>query len=219
MTHLLSSPTCDAIYYNGGVRWYPNSDGLTWPSPEQVADPVPADAVVRQVPYSEFLLGLPTASGTMVVKRNAWLKIGGFDEARRYGEDQDFNLRLAARHRVDVVVAAGMLYRQHPGSATRKLQEPNHWADVISTAAAELDVEDSALAGVDPARLRRRLSELHHFHGYTHFWRGDIGVARHEFRRALDYRPLNAKTAIYLGLSKIPLAAILLRRTFNSRLK
>lgn len=214
MTHLLSSPACDAIYYSDGVRWYPNSDGVTWPTPEQVADPVPADAVVRQVPYSEFLLGLPTASSTMVVKRNAWLKIAGFDETRRYGEDQDFNLRLAARHRVDVVVADGMLYRQHPASATRKLQEPNHWADVISAAAAG----DSAPAGVDPARLRRRLSELHHFHGYTHFWRGDIGVARREFRRALDYRPWNAKTAIYLGLSKLPLAAALLRRTFSSRL-
>jgi len=219
MTHLLSSPTCDAIYYSDGVRWYPDSDGVTWPSPEQVGHPVPGDAVVRQVPYSEFLLGLPAASSTMVVKRNVWLRIGGFDEARRYGEDQDFNLRLAASHRVDVVVAAGMLYRQHPASATRKLQEPNHWADVISTAAAELDVADSAPGGVDAARLRRRLAELHHFHGYTHFWRGDIGVARREFRRALDYRPLHAKTAIYLGLTRIPLAATLLRRTFSSRLK
>jgi glycosyltransferase involved in cell wall biosynthesis len=217
MTHLLDNPSCDAIYYSDGLRWYSNPDGVTWPPPEDVADPVPADAAVRRVAYSEFLFGLPTAPSTMVVKRKVWLEIGGFDEARRYGEDQEFNLRLAARHRVDVVVAAGMLYRQHPGSATRKLQDPNHWADVISAAAAELDVEDSAPGTVDPARLRRRLSELHNLHGYQHFWRGDLGVARREFRRALVYRPLQAKAAIYLGLSKMPFVTTLLRRTFKGR--
>jgi glycosyltransferase involved in cell wall biosynthesis len=215
MTHLLNNPGCDAIYYSDGPRWYANPDGVTWPAPEDVADPVPADATVRQVAYPEFLLGLPTASGSMVVKRKVWLELGGFDEARRYGEDQDFNLRLAARHRVDVVMAAGVLYRKHPGSATRRLQDPNHWADVISAATARLDAEDSALGTVDPARLRRRLSELHHFHGYQHFWRGDIGVARREFRRALVYRPLSAKAALYLGLTKMPLVTTLLRRTFT----
>lgn len=215
MLHLLNNPNCDAIYFTDGLPWYPKPDGVTWPLPEEVGEAVPADAPVRKIEYSEFLFGLPTAGCTMVVKKAVWMKIGGFDEERRYGEDQDFNLRLAARYHVDAVVGCGMLYRQHPGSATRKLQNPNHWADVISSAAARLDISDNGLEPVDPARLRRRLSELHNFHGYAHFWHGDVGIARREFRRALSYWPLNARASIYLSLAGIPLATALLRRVFN----
>jgi glycosyltransferase involved in cell wall biosynthesis len=215
MTHLLSNPGCDAMYYSDGVRWYADPDGVTWPAPEHLAGPVPADAAVRHLAYSEFLFGLPVAGGTMVVKRNVWLDLGGFDEGRRYGEDQEFNLRLAARYRADVVIGAGMLYRKHAASATRQLQDPNHWADVVATAAARLDRENGALGSVDAAELRRRLSLLHSFHGYQHFWRGDLGVARREFRRALAYRPLNARAAIYLGLMALPLVPAALRRTFT----
>lgn len=216
MTHLAANRGCDAVFCQG-TWWYPTANDAGWPRPEDVAVPVPSAAPARRLYYSDFIFGLPVATSTMVVKRGVWLALGGFDESRRYAEDQDFNLRLAYRHRVDLIDAPAVLYRQHRASATRKLQDANHWADVISAAGAKLGLEDGSRAAIDPLKLRRRLAELHVFHGRDHFWRGDIDVAWREFRRAFVNRPFDARTAAYLVLSGLPGVPQLLRRAFRQR--
>jgi hypothetical protein len=133
-----------------------------------------------------------------------WQALGGFDEKMCFGEDQEFNLRLSREHRVDVLDAIGMLYRRHQSSATAHLQDRNHWAELIKGAIGRWGLSDPGGARVDPATIARHLSQLHFLHGYEHFWRGNIAIARREFARALMQRPFAPKYLGYLLASSVP---------------
>jgi glycosyltransferase involved in cell wall biosynthesis len=53
-----------------------------------------------------------------VVRRTAVAEAGGYDESRRYAEDFDLWLRIAARHQFVRVRAPGLRRRPHPGQAS-----------------------------------------------------------------------------------------------------
>jgi glycosyltransferase involved in cell wall biosynthesis len=203
MLHLTRNPSCDAAFCRG-IYWWPEANGTTWTWPPNVATTTDAHIGVRALHYADFLYSIPVAPSTMIAKKDVWTAIGGFDETRQYAEDQDFNFRLSHRFRVDLLEIDGMLYRQHSQSATKKIQDPNHWAAVIYKAIEMLRTTEGPSAEIDSARVRRRLAELHFFHGYDHFWRGRAAVARREFLLAFHNRPMDVKTWAYLLISAIP---------------
>lgn len=208
MSYLRDNPDCDAIF----------TDGVFWDGVEKHARRIPATANVRGLNYEEFLLGIVVAPSpvaakrsiwqmfgiivapsTMVVKRRIWQMVGGFDEGMRYGEDQDFYLRLAHKFRVAKLEAEGVLYRRHPGSATQSsqaLQGTNHHAEVLYRAIHRGQAQD-----VDQAKLKRRLAQLHLLHGYAHYWYGDRDIARRQFRLALRKR-ITPKALVYCLLTQ-----------------
>jgi len=202
MMHLARHPTADAVFCLG-MYWRPDPEMGRWVRPKPVAAPA-IDVDAKTLHYRDFLYSIPVASSTLVVKRHVWQAIGGFDESMQYAEDQHFNLRMSRSYRVDLLNMVGMLYRQHSESATARLQKQNHWADVISGAVKSLGLVDAAGVRVDPTKLRRRLAKLHFSHGYDHFWRGSLAVARREFWRAFRRNPLASKTVGYLLVLAIP---------------
>jgi hypothetical protein len=203
MMHLGRQPATDAVFCMG-MYWRPEPGSGTWVRP--ILDQSTSETEVRaeELHYEDFLYGIPVASSTMVIKKHVWQAIGGFDECMKYAEDQQFNLRLSRNYRVDLLKFVGMLYRQHSDSATARIQDQNHWADVTSGAVKALGLIDASGARVDAGKLRRRLAQLHFFHGYDHFWRGRLPVARREFWQALLRDPLDAKTVAYLLVLAIP---------------
>jgi glycosyltransferase involved in cell wall biosynthesis len=204
MRHLTRSPEVDAVFCLG-LYWTPSADDGSWrqAAPELVIRDLAVDDIVA-LHYKDFLFTIPVASSSMVVKKSVWQTIGGFDERMKYAEDQDFNLRLSHSHRVDLLKRVGMLYRQHTASATAGVQIPNHWADVTAKTVATLGLADGCGRRVDSGRIRHRLAQLHFFHGYDHFWRGRVDVARREFASAFRKNPLDLKTLSYLTVSVIP---------------
>ncbi len=79
---------------------------------------VGADSEPRIEPCSPpFVLLSPTAA---LFRRRAFQRIGGFDEALRYGEDTDWFMR-AREGGAPVLVQddVTLLYRRHPGNMTR----------------------------------------------------------------------------------------------------
>ena len=72
--------------------------------------------------YPEFLLCqfLENLS-TALIRAQALLEVGGFDESLTHAEDWDILLRLAARYHFTVVPVAQTLYRTSPKSATSNL--------------------------------------------------------------------------------------------------
>jgi glycosyltransferase involved in cell wall biosynthesis len=203
MQHLADHPATDAVFCLG-MYWRPKDAGNRWVRPDLALIASAVDFDITQLRYADFLLNIPVASSTMVIKRSVWRAIGGFNEGMKYAEDQDFNLRLSRSYRVDLVKQIGMLYRQHATSATARIQDQNHWADVTSRAIEAMGLSDASGMRVDVSRLRRRLAQLHFFHGYDHFWRGQLSVARREFRRAFLKNPVDPKTLAYLFVSAIP---------------
>ncbi len=216
MTHLSQHPDCDAVFCLG-FNWESDGNGATWTYPSVA--PVGAQSAPRAIRlrYRDFLCGIPVASSTMVVKKAVWQALGGFDESMRYGEDQEFNLRLSREYRVDVLDAIGMLYRRHRSSATARIQDPNHWAELIEGAVARWGLIDRWGVRVDRAEIARYLSRLHFLHGYEHFWHGSLSIAGREFGRALMQRPFTPKYLGYLLASSIPGLGIALRAGLRPR--
>lgn len=216
MTHLSQHPDCDAVFCTG-LSWTPDRDGATWTRPTVAA--VGARCAPRAVRlyYRDFLCGIPVAPSTMVVKKTVWQALGGYDESMRYGEDQDFHLRLSHEYRVDALDAIGMLYRRHGRSATARVQDPNHWVEVIEHAIGRFGLIDRWGVRVDRAQVARYLARLHFVHGYDHFWRGSLTIARREFGRALRQRPFAPKCLGYLLASSVPGLGIGLRAGLRPR--
>ena len=63
--------------------------------------------------------------GTLVVRRDLFQKVGGFDESLANREDLDFELRLAAIAEAVAVAEAVTRVREHEGRRTRELSFPH----------------------------------------------------------------------------------------------
>jgi len=203
MTHLALHPESDAVFCRG-MYWRPEPGGSSWVRPDRTAGASDANGKVKRLHYADFLYTIPVASSTMVIKKRVWQAIGGFDETMPYAEDQHFNLRLSRNYHVDLLKMVGILYRRHSHSATARVQDRNHWADVTSGAVRAMGLTDASGLRANPGKVRRRVAQLHFYHGYDHFWRGRLPVARREFWRAFGKNPLDWKTIAYLLISAIP---------------
>lgn len=210
MTHLSQHQDCDAVFCLG-LKWMPDDACGTWTRPVVAPAGVERAPQATRLHYRDFLCGIPVAPSTMIVKKAAWESLGGFDETLRYGEDQEFNLRLSREYRVDVLDVVGMLYRQHENSATARVQDRNYWAEVIESAVARWGLADRFGVRADQAEIARYLARLHFLHGYGHFWSSSVSIARGELFRALMLRPLAFKYFCYLLASSIPGLAAAMR--------
>jgi GT2 family glycosyltransferase len=63
--------------------------------------------------------------GTLVVRRDVFEKVGGFDESLANREDLDFELRLAAIAEAVAVAEVVTRVREHEGRRTRELSFPH----------------------------------------------------------------------------------------------
>ena len=211
MVFLTQNAEYDAAFCLG-YRWTPNPSEAhpTLPSPDHLGS---APATATRLSYEDFLCSVAAVPATLVVKKSVWKSLGGFNERMRYGEDRDFCLRLSHRHRVGLLKFIGMLYRQHPNSATAKIQQRNHWAETIENAVDTLGLTDTFGHSVDRSRLKRHLSHVHFIHGYSHFWSGSFQVAQREFAQASRMAPLTPRALTYLALSSTPGIRDLVRRS------
>jgi glycosyltransferase involved in cell wall biosynthesis len=71
------------------------------------------------LPLEEFAVRNPVATSTVLVRRQAALEAGGFDESFRGPEDYDLWLRIAARYPVARVESPLARYRLVPGSLSQ----------------------------------------------------------------------------------------------------
>jgi GT2 family glycosyltransferase len=217
MEYLSQNPQTDAVFCLGKV-WKPTAGGTTWATPTDLYPRAEECIEVTQLHYHDFLYGLPVANPTMLVKKQVWNAIGGYDEGKRFAEDTDFNLRLSHAYRVDLIKVVGMLYRKHPQNTTTRVQDRNYWAEVVSSAIATWGYTDASGVAADPTRVRKQLAGIHFLHAYNHFWRGRPPIARHEFWRAFKFNPLHPKTIAYLLIVTIPgLVPLFRRRRHNTR--
>lgn len=96
------------------------------------------------------------ATGTILLRRQVFEEVGGFDETLRIGEDVEFLCRVARRYPVALVRDVGLKRRLHGGNLTR---EPVRMLEgKIRSREAILRHERSAAVR---RRLRRTLAECH----------------------------------------------------------
>jgi glycosyltransferase involved in cell wall biosynthesis len=151
--------------------------------------------------YTRLLDGLLVGMNTAVVRRSVYEAIGGFNESMRQGEDYDFWLkasRIAQMHSLDGNVA---LYRIHQASAMHRLSQENQLSILLKMATMRWGLTDQHGNRAPPASFKKRVATTHFDHAYSHFWHGDLAVARRHFRQSLSGDHRRFRSVLYLLIS------------------
>lgn len=151
--------------------------------------------------YTRLLDGLLVGMNTAVVRRSVYEAIGGFNESMRQGEDYDFWLkasRIAQMHSLDGNVA---LYRIHPASAMHRLSKDNQLSILLKMATMRWGLNDQHGNHAPSDSFKKRVATTHFDHAYSHFWHGDLSVARRHFRQSLSGDHRRFRSILYLIIS------------------
>lgn len=164
--------------------------GLYWPTPSGETIVSHRGSMDREYLVAELLKRNVLAGGasTLLVRRDAFLAVGGFDEALRAAEDRELLLRLANRFR--------MAYLATP-LARRRRGPVEFGADPARMfAGGQRILERHARLVADRPGgwriLREARARLWQRAGLQHLQRGDTPAAMHAFGRAMREWPLLA---------------------------
>jgi hypothetical protein len=69
--------------------------------------------------------------GGVVVRKDCFDRVGGFDESLRSAEDRDMWIRLATRYPVGLMEAPLWWYRLHPASMSRNAEKMAHYERAV----------------------------------------------------------------------------------------
>jgi glycosyltransferase involved in cell wall biosynthesis len=151
--------------------------------------------------YTKLLDGLLVGMNTAVVRRSVYDAIGGFNEAMRQGEDYDFWLkasRIAPMHSLDGYVA---LYRIHSASAMHKLTTENQLSILLGMATMRWGLSDQYGNQAPTEIFKKRVAATHFDHAYSHFWHGDLKIARRHFKKSLSGDHRRIRAILYMTIS------------------
>lgn len=144
--------------------------------------------------YPELLLSCIVWTSTVVAERRLLLELGGFDERLKVGEDYDLWLRASRRTPIVRADRPLALYRQHPGSLTRRPPAQNYEGVVVRRALRRWGHAGPDGRRADPRAVGLALARTWHSFGYAHLQRGSL---HHGLRGAVqalraDWRHLPA---------------------------
>ena len=126
-------------------------------------------------------------SGSVImVSREAFDSVGGFDIRQKVGEDWDFCYRVAKRFKVGFVREPLVNYRSHRDSAHRNVQEMERGMKLFY---------EKAFANADPKLLKlknRAYSNYHRVIAGSYFHAGDYGKFISHAGKSIWMRPANA---------------------------
>jgi glycosyltransferase involved in cell wall biosynthesis len=194
---LLESEPQVSVVYGAFYFWRPQQGAETL-----VTHPPDMEAAVRSGwLYPEILLDSLICIITAVVRRDVFDELGGFDEQLRTGEDYEFWIRVALRHRCLKVDRPVARYRLHEGGTTRVPRPTSNEYVVVERALRSHGLTGVRGAALPVARLAERLYKLAFDHAYLHFWHGEARVARQHFARALRHVPMRPKAWAYWALA------------------
>jgi glycosyltransferase involved in cell wall biosynthesis len=192
------------VVFGKFIRWHALPEGGFAPASSLIQD---ASHLTTAEPersgwlYTRLLDGLLVGMNTAVVRRSVYEAIGGFNEAMRQGEDYDFWLkasRIAQMHSLEGNVA---LYRIHSASAMHKLSEDNQLSILLKMATMRWGLNDQHGNQASSDAFKKRVAITHFDHAYSHFWHGDLAVARRHFQQSLSGEHRRFRSILYLAIS------------------
>lgn len=208
VSYLLAHPDVGVVF-GRYVRWSADENG-EFLSPSEFALQTKIDISIDKARsgwvYSRLISGLLVGMNTAVVRREIIDSIGGFDESLTHGEDYDFWLRCSRIGRMDSLNCDVALYRIHGNSAMHRLSHINHLSIVLGMAEMRWGFEDVDGGNIGREGFNKRMGEVHFMFGYSHFWHGNLCVARREFVASLHRQFLVVRSFAYIVLISLKLA-------------
>lgn len=194
------------VVFGAFLRWHPDAAGH-FVAPATLAHDcsltTTADPERSGWLYSRLLQGLLVGMNTAVVRREVLEHIGGFDTARRLGEDYDLWLRASQVTELHALADTVALYRIHAASAMHRPEERNSLAELLVSAKQRWGLGNAQGPSLKVAEFESRLGQVHFDHGYTHFWHGSARVARREFGAAFRAGFRRPRSAVYVALAML----------------
>lgn len=131
------------------------------------------DGRVRMLGLSDFIQNNQVATSTVLIRRDVFLQLGGFDPQFRGPEDLDLWLRLAAEHEIGMLDVPLALYRHVPGSLS---MDPERFLPQVMGVLAKAFADGGALAA--HPEWRAAAESTQHWHAaWMAFSRGHRGQA------------------------------------------
>ena len=172
-----------------------------------VVDPLERDCVEFELKFDDLWRHNYIGLSTSVVRREAFERIGGFDEDRGVLGIEDYNLwlRMASRgtrfaflkdELVEYTPAAGNL-------------SSNYWK--IARCAARNAEKVAEFSGMDPKKLEAKLAAIYEEYGIALLYARDLKGARTYLRESLKHRP-DHKNAVRWLTTFAPRPVLDLRR-------
>ena len=138
-------------------------------------------------------MGTAMTQSTIMMRRDAVVAAGGYDEALRVSEDLDLCLRLLDHGRFANLPDRLNMVRRHCGSVSavgNRIEEQNPREEIVCRALRRRGMDDSGLKIEFPPHPATR-SEWHAKWAFRAKRNGYPATARKHARRALLYGPLN----------------------------
>ena len=155
----------------------------------QLETRAPSRAVVRDFPRSLYLGDYAVQPSSVLLRKELWARVGGFNPACRYVEDREMWLRCARAGAVFAYTGGNTcLYRQHGGALSTH-------AGPMALASAAVLQQHLDWSAIDPELRRRRTAEAWISAGRLPLRRAPR-LARDCFARAWRVRP-SARAAGY----------------------
>jgi glycosyltransferase involved in cell wall biosynthesis len=198
--------------YTDFKRWSPLDD-TNFPAPGDLFFEVQAggkydvDNFMSGWIYDELLLDCCVWTSAVMIRKSALDHSGGFNEQFVIGEDHDLWLRLSAKGKFLKLAEPLALYRQLPGSLTRRIYDTNYSLEIFDNAIRDYGTcigGDSFLSPQEVADRRRRIRFRF---AYEQLWQGSPEVARHEIVELLRDR-FSVKLCLYWLMSFFPMLRI-----------
>jgi len=183
-------PTADFVHA-GSVLFDSASD-------RQMETRAPSPAVIRDFPRSLYVGDYAVQPSSVMLRKDLWAGVGGFNPACRYVEDREMWLRCA-RAGAHFAYSGGntCLYRQHAGALSTH-------AGPMALASAAVLQQHLDWGAIDPELRRRRTSEAWISAGRLPL-RHAPRLARDCFGRAWRIRPTARAAAYWLAAAVLAL--------------
>ena len=171
-------------------HWYPGPTGYGTPAqifptrPTQETDPDFTGWV-----YHQFLRDCWALTSATLLRRQAVLACGGFDESLPFSEDWDLWLRLARQVRFAKLNWPPVLYRQHAVQGSRQARPVDHRCRLLLSTAAAHGLTSRDGRQVPRAEFDRQIARYEADFGYTHLQSGNATLGVRTLLRAWRRRP------------------------------
>jgi len=192
--------------YAGNYRWFTNEELFSERHSAPAIAGVPGIAKAMLYAgdiFSQMVMGNLVHTSTVLLSRERFERVGGFDEAlRQSGEDYDFHLRTCREGPVGFVDIETISYQT---GMSDQLVRDSYWLarNFLRTVTTTLERDKDRIT-LPPRLVNEVLAHGHSWVAETLIPIGELREAGEHFRRSLSHKPWQPRAAVQLALCQLP---------------